>query len=142
MGCLKASYALSSHLPETGNSLGSGLQINGPLPCPWIPSPHSLSLTFTHLHTHIYNPTLTQEACTQPGSVHVPVPVLPFSAAVSCFTTVHHNLHIAHYPKGTSSCPYCCHLIMPEPDSHTRVTCMTDMLCSTSLAGHTNTQSS
>lgn len=47
---LKASYAPSSHLPETGNSLGSVLQINAPLPCPWIPSSHLLTPFSIQIH--------------------------------------------------------------------------------------------
>lgn len=75
MGCLKASYAPSSHLPETGNSLGSVLQINAPLPCPWIPS----SLPSSHLLT----PFSTQI---------VPVPEFStFPATTSCCTQVHYT---------------------------------------------------
>lgn len=85
MGCLKASYAPSSHLPETGNSLGSVLQINAPLPCPWIPSSLPSSHLLTPFSTQIVpGPEFstfpaTTSRCTQVDYTHVTVQTLsPF----------------------------------------------------------------
>lgn len=107
MGCLKASYGLSFHLPETGNSLGNGLQINVPLPCPWIPY-HTHAYIYTQIHKHVQTHAHTQSACTQS--------MLP---SLFCLFQSWHPVH-----HGFTYCPCCCHLVMPDLDTSLGALCM------------------